>query len=516
MEAKQVYLYEILGGRQQFIVPRFQRYYSWELKNWKQMWEDLTVLLQSNGPAQHFIGSFVSKPTEVAPYSQFPSFELIDGQQRLVTLTLLLCAIRDLATNLGETNLAEQIYDDYLRHRHGIGSKEFKIIPRTPDRDTLTALIQKRRVIPDGRIKQSYDFFHSRLEKFTEKKTPATVSPLLRSLFEAITMKLSLVMITLSHTDNPYKIFSSLNATGAELTEADLIRNQVFTLVQLDKQQEFDDTIWAPFENKLPKLRDGAPDGEAITKFYRDYLMCSLARTETNTKEIFVRPRETYMKFVDYSSRYGSDNIKLVRDMSHHADYYMAITKGQEINPDLLAIFERLHALNVTTAYPLILHWYELYDSSKLAFQEFQAMLLALESFVVRRSIVRARTKGYGEQFLTLIKDVATLQNLKDQLRKLDFYGWPSDEQIRAALAKFEFYRHIKSKARLAIYRRIELSYKHKEVVNFHRISVDHVMPQKLTDEWRKMLGPDASRIHSTYVHNIGNLTLTGCANGIV
>jgi uncharacterized protein with ParB-like and HNH nuclease domain len=501
MQAQPTNMNNILGGPKQYVIPVFQRYYEWREERWKSLWQDLYALVEEyDNDLTHFIGPMVivsqTVPTEV------PRFLVIDGQQRLMTISVLLCAVRDRATALGFTNIAGSIEANSLTFFSTEGEKVPKIIPRSRDRDTLTSILRAnyKQVDHDSLLMKAYQYFFSEIEKITPNQ-PSLFEGIppnqaLERINQVITVRLRVVSITLDNSDNPSNIYESLNFKGQSLSDADLIKNYIFMqLKKLNEQEEFEATVWRPFE-ELFGFNEAAK--QSLTDFYYRYLI-----TRTN----YLARKRLYTLFTSYTDQFLKQaQIKsLVLELKRFARYFVAITR--ECNdPELEDSFKRFRKLETDTAIPLVLHLYERYDEEKITKSTFLTMLRVIESFILRRFILRERTRGYGLDFSP---DVVKAERLNDLIRYFVNKGWPTDREVKDALCTFDFYRRSPTYSHL-ILTEIENSYGHKEKINLNDVTIDHVMPQTLTIAWSTMLGANADEIHEKYKHTIGNLTLTG------
>ena len=264
MKASERTLQQLLHSSDQYVIPVFQRYYTWGTANWEQLMEDAGELLEPGAEdRRHFMGSIVTVPDGHQP-GVVPAYQVIDGQQRMTTLSILLCVVRDVATAHGWNELASEVEENYLVHRFKKGRERYKVFPRMRDRGGYLALVDRAESPAGGQIEAAHRLFVKRVEQV------ATTEPELRRFFTALVTRLDFVAITLG-AENPYKIFRSLNSTGVDLTEADLIRNHVFMSMPIDEQDEFDDTLWRDLESRF--VHDGKLSGRDIEAFLRDSLM---------------------------------------------------------------------------------------------------------------------------------------------------------------------------------------------------------------------------------------------------
>lgn len=492
MDAKAHRLHEVLEGEKQYIVPVFQRYYTWKKANWQTLWEDLEDLEREEESAQHFMGAFVCIAGSHSPAS-VPDYILVDGQQRIVTLTIILAVLRDLARKGGEDELADEIQNKYLVDKYKKGIERYKVLSRHRDRKSLMALVDGQELENRNNIVAAHRHFLSAAREFSGGNVDK-----IRRMFAIVTKQLSLVMITLENKENPFTIFEKLNDTGQNLTESDLIRNYVFMKVPLDEQETFDDTRWKPFEDMFL----GTPNHSSLslTSFYRNALMRNGS---------YVPSKQVYSSFKEYAEKLGPNEI--VDELENVADIYIRIRRpDMEEEHDISEVLQRISLLDVGTAYPLLLFLYERFESSELSRQDFVSSMKAIESFVLRRSICEESTRGYNYLFPRAIRRMKASHNLHDALAEfLQEYGWPDDERFTEALIHFEIYRREKKKCRL-ILEEVEKYYGQKERVSTETLTIEHIMPQTLTDDWKEMIGERCEEIHERHLDTMGNLTLTG------
>lgn len=499
MDARAKSVREILHSSDQYIIPFFQRSYSWETKQWKRLCEDIEVLLDESSRTQHFLGPLVCTPSRHVP-GEVNGYQLIDGQQRLTTLTLLLIALRDVCRGQGFADIAEEIEEDFLIHKRRPGLQRYKIVPRLGDREILTCLIDPKgeTSTKDSSLQLGHRFLQQRITKLGLESADQ-----IRQLLSTVTDRLSLVVITITG-ENPYEIFESLNSTGLPLEESDLIRNYVFMQVPLEQQDDFHREHWAPFENVLTsEANDRQLDP---TGFYRNFLM----RTGEYSKK-----RATFVGFKDQSRARQLSPQEQVGELKRFLKYARWIEGLEEPGDVALSrSLSSLRELEVSTATPLMMKLLESWKAGSLPLGDLIGCLDDLASFVMRRSVCELSTRTYGQWFVEAAGIAA--QPSRDELQR--YYcerGWPADDAFSGSLVRFSLYKREPKKCRL-ILERLEDSYGHKERVSKEALTVEHVLPQNPSDaaeaEWKATL-PQAENwypVHQQWVHTIGNLTLTG------
>lgn len=492
---------DVFSGQRQYVVPVFQRNYEWGLQNWKTLWHDLlTVVEEEDSDFSHFIGPMVVI-SQVSPID-VPKYLVIDGQQRLMTLTILFIALRDRAVTLGLSGIAEAIESNTLFFVPIKGDRRGKVIPRIRDRDALEGILSRKKIIdPNHSVTKAYLYFYDEIEQLTplqpnlfEYRTPNAT---LEALFSAITQRLRAVVISVEKGDNPSNIYESLNFKQEKLKDSALIKNYVFMkLPSLEEQEQFDSAYWRPLEERFAYA--GSDQTDALTDFYYRFLI--------SKTQYFARAR-LYSYFTQYVDGYLKNGLlsDLVAELAQYADYYAAI-KDIGDNVEVETALKRFRALDVDTAIPLLLTIFQKHGTNNSGRAQVLRMLRLIESFVLRRTILRERTRGYGEVFAEACKHANSQQALAAYFVER---GWPSNEEVKGTINEFRFYQREPKKTRL-ILTELERSYGHKEVVKLENAQIEHIMPQELTHSWREMLGPEAEAVHEKHLHTLGNLTLSG------
>lgn len=499
MKAEDTLVTSLLEGAKQFIVPIFQRDYSWGTKHCQQLWKDVIRVGSDPKIKGHFLGSVVYVAAEDNS-AAITRWLLIDGQQRMTTLTLLLIALRDRikelqdsGEDLGDVSTPEELDDYYLLNRHGKGDRRHKLHLRRADHNTLIAQLDGKG-IPDAaseRVKENFSFLRDLVSKADVQIVYAGIK------------KLVVVDVCLTRgQDDPQMIFESLNSTGVDLTQADLIRN--FVLMRLDEtsQTQLYEEYWQPIEQAF-----GRRYRTEFDKFVKDFLTLQLRPgTPLKAAEIYHEFRSFFLRTVD---KRGVDGI--LSDLRRFGTYYTAFSLGQEKQPPLKEAFSRLRSL-IEVASPVVLTLYDYHDRAKtLSADEFVEAIELLESFVFRRSVCDMQTRSLGQIFASLayrITEAQPLLSLKVALyRQGKKRRFPTDAEFREALETRDVYD-----MRTCFYLLDRLENFSKERIDTSLFTIEHVMPQNedLRPEWRTMLGNDWQTVQETWLHRLGNLTLTG------
>ncbi|MCY7332031.1 MAG: DUF262 domain-containing HNH endonuclease family protein [Pseudanabaena sp. CAN_BIN31] len=486
MQASETKLQQIIEGTKQYVVPLFQRPYSWKKSEWQILWDDLVELCESENPRTHFMGSIVTMPTNAIPEG-VSKYLLIDGQQRLTTIFILLCALRDHAKQTDDKRLAAKIDDTILVNSHEDGLDYYKLQPTQMDREVFHKLIRNEEQSEKGGILECYEFFSKKIRQLNVE---------LSKVQKIICSNLSVVSVVLSTNDDPYLVFESLNAKGRALTQADLIRNYFFMRIHLDKQEEIYKKYWQPMQDLL---------SDGLTEFIRHYL----------TKNgIDVKQSEIYFQIKEKINQ--GDALPHLQDLHKFADYYSRLLDPKrEDNLKIRKYLIRIHRLEVATVYPFLLNCYDEWIQKRISEDEFIAIFQVLENFILRRFVCNVQTRGLNRIFALLYSQVAKdvdivsgsfVDRLKINLQTKDY---PKDAEFRERLMDVKLYGSNRSEKAKLMLQSLEESFRHKEQVDFSNLSIEHIMPQTLNDLWKSHLGEDWAITHELFIHTLGNLTLT-------
>ena len=499
MDARPKTVRDILHTGDQYIIPLFQRYYSWQKTHWERLRKDIWALMEDDAKPVHFLGPLVCTPTAHYP-GAVPAYQLIDGQQRLTTLTLLLAAVRDVAVARNIADLPEELTEDYLLHKRKQGMERYKVLPRLGDREALTTIVEGGDTTPyaESGVFHAWKYFKRHAEHWAREESDAR----LRQLVDTVTRRLALVVVTIEG-ENPYEIFESLNSKGLPLEEGDLIRNFVFMQVPLSGQQEFFDKHWKALEDMFAAT--DSHEAVPMTPFYRDYLM----RRGTYSKE-----DATFLDFKKQQKDAALTPEQQVKELLHYASLDLMLRRPRTVGgASLRRLLCWVEAMEMATAYPLLLALLDRNHRGQLSDSDLDGCLLDIVSFVLRRSICGETTRQYNKWFadaIGVIKDDPRTDLQQYWLRR----RWPDDSALCDRLISFPIYRRESRKARV-ILESIEESYGHKEKVDLGTLSIEHVMPQTIGKNtagksWQAALGDGWQALHDQWLHTLGNLTLTG------
>lgn len=484
MQAKETKLQDIIEGTKQYIIPLFQRTYSWTAKEWDILWKDLVELSEMDNPRTHFIGSIVNMPTVSVPEG-VAKYLLIDGQQRITTIFILLTLLRNKAHESHSQRFADEINNTLLVNPFKDGLDYFKLMPTQVDRKPYIDLINGKKDEAENQLTKCYAFFENKLKQSV--LDPEKIKKIVTSYF-------SVVSIVLDSDDNPYLVFESLNAKGRPLTQADLIRNYFFMRIHVDQQDSVYQDYWYPMQQAL---------GDNLTEFIRHFLM----RTGS-----FIKQSDVYYSLKAQVS--SSNAIEYLQELRKFSIYYHRILNSSyEPHPVLKRYFSRLNRIEVTTAYPLILYFYDNYEQGFISVDEFVTILKTLENYLIRRFVCSVPTNQLNKIFSAVVPQLISKfpENVCEGFQLLlQDKGYPKDFEFLARFKDTNFYgagdRREKTKFVLET---IEESYEHKESPSFANLTIEHIMPQTLDEWWQHHLGEAWQDTFDRYLDTIGNLTLT-------
>ena len=498
MDAKPVKIFEYFNGEKQSLIPLFQRPYSWWSKHWNALWDDLMQQYDPDYRSSHFMGAVVSVPAVSRPVGVAKHL-VIDGQQRLTTLSILLAAIRTKSEADGATKTVNKI-TRYLTNPDEDTPDDLKLVPTQVDREAFKALVYNEDLenYEETKIVQGYYHFLAKLEGADEEGEPI----LAKEILDIICQSLEVVMINLAENDDPYLIFESLNHKGEPLTQSDLVRNYILMRFQHStssggEQEEVYNQLWQPMEKAL----DGS-----MSEFMRHYMM-RLGRN--------VRKNEIYgsMKATIAPLTGVADIKEALAEMKRNAFVYAKLMNPDTIgNARIQSKIQALKELDTTVFNPLILRLYSAMEQELISTDELVDCLSMIESFYLRRSLCGVPTNALNKICLEICAQFPEA-DIKSQLHvKLNHGGggrrWPSDEEFRDQFTRANVYSRKKIVKFLLV--QLEASQGHKEPVSIEGATIEHLMPQTLTDEWKADLGENHEEVYGRLLDTVGNLTLTG------
>ena len=492
MKANEANLLRFLDSTKQFILPIFQRRYSWEKRHCEQLWEDILRVGENEDIPSHFLGSIVSigdgSPT-------IPKFLVIDGQQRLTTLSLLLSA---LSRAIEKKNIdiridRSRLEGYYIFNDREEGELRYKQLLTPHDKDTLIQLLETGEASDNtSLLVANYQFFEDKLKRVD-----------LETVYNGI-QKLMIVDIALdSRSDNPQLIFESLNSTGLSLSQADLIRNYVLMGQEPNIQNKLYETYWYPMEQSF-----GTEYAKRFDLFIRDYLTLK-TRQIPNKGQVY----ESFKRYV--ADKKQPETLEaIIKEIVHYSKHYVRIALLEEADRELHGCLEDIHALSVEVVFPFLLGLYEDYMQSRIEKTEVIGTLRLIESYVFRRAICGIPTHALNKVFAALTGQIDKdnyLQSLKTVFSRMTgVQRFPSDNEFkREFLIKDVYNLRTRNYLRNYLLPKLE-NHGRKEPIRVEDYTIEHVMPQTLSEEWQSELGESWRETHEKYLHTIGNLTLTG------
>lgn len=500
MKAEEKELLRFLEGTDKnFIIPIYQRNYDWKKENCKQLFDDLENVIKKKLNT-HFFGSIVCKPEDME------RIVIIDGQQRITTISLLLLAIYNNIKNNNikvEGALDDKILNEYLINKYSPKEKKIKLKPIKKDQEAFELLFQNKinEFIIESNLTQNYEYLYKRVE---ESKYSV------EDIYLAI-KKLMVVVIQLHESDNPQLIFESMNSTGLDLTEADKIRNYILMDKPYDKQEKFYTDYWNKIENNV---------GYDTTGFIRDYLTIKMQKVPTYSK-IYRIFKE------DYIIKNGLEIESVLAEMLIYSKIYQEVRKSSTNNSNIDTYLSNLNYLRYTLLYPYLMQLLKHYEENELNEKELDECLKTIETYILRRIICGKPTNALSKGFCNLDKEILSILEKRNYsihmyaeimkyviINKKGHLMFPTDEEFKKAFKEFRLYE-TQMFTKNYVLEKLE-NYKNKErIVSLNNIesndfSIEHIMPQTLSPAWKKALGNNYGEIHERYLHTIGNLTLTG------
>ncbi|GAA6941314.1 DUF262 and DUF1524 domain-containing protein [Helicobacter pylori] len=490
MEAYATTLLNFIKDNQknQLVIPIYQRLYSWEKEQCKQLWDDTIKIGGNDKMDGHFIGSILYVLDSITHSNN--ALLIIDGQQRLTTITLLLTALRN---HLSDEVKRKEIENRYLINSDKDGDKKFRLILSESDKDTLLSLIDKDRrkpSEPSSKIMENFKLFEEWIRKNTNQ---------LEIIFKGLD-KLMIVEIALDkEKDDPQLIFESMNSKGMELAQTDLIRNYIVMETENEKREGFYNKYWRAMEEEFKQNK------KWFDRFVRHYLTIK-------TREI-PNINKVYAAFKDYQQKERIGIEDLLKDFQKYSGYFCRIVFKKESDKDLNEALGFLVDLEIDVIYPLLLELYSDYSDGVLSKDDFRHSIALIESYLFRRTVCGLGTNRLNKVFPSFTKHIQKdeyFESLKAHFGSLTKeQRFPNDDEFRNSFITRDFYKKFKKKTKCFL-ERLENFGNTKESVNTKGLTTEHIMPQTLTKEWERDLGENFQEIHNKYLHTIGNLTLTG------
>ena len=499
MKGSEANLLELMdGGKKYFVIPVYQRKYDWKQENCRQLYEDLKKIARKDR-ASHFFGSIVCS---VEGNGSKIEYYVIDGQQRLTTVSLLLLAMRNLLKqhqiDSQNPSLYEEIQDCYLLSKYSHDEDKFKLRLLKEDSESFKLLFgDEQDFNPSSNLTHNYQFFRNMLLK---QEVPVD------ELYSAVG-RLEVISITLDRYDNAQLIFESLNSTGLALNEGDKIRNYVLMNQPAREQNHLYNEYWTKIEQRTK--------GD-VDAFVRDYL--SIKRRLTPSLNAI------YREFKVYAEENNQKVEALLDDMTNYARLYEKLLTGKsELDePRLDGCLARMNWLEISVTRPFFMEVLNLNQAKKLTGQDIYRVFSIVENYLFRRNICEVPTNALNKIFLNLNREILRYDGTTDRyvdkliyalLSKRDSGRFPDDEEFSAALAAKQVYQ-MRGRYKAYLFERFENygTLETKDVFSHlagNVYTIEHIMPQHLTPAWTDALGPQYTQIHADWLHRLANLTLT-------
>lgn len=502
MKATEANLLEFIKKSPRFIIPIYQRTYSWTERECRQLWDDILRAGSSPEIKAHFMGSVVYIQDGLYQVTTNSPLLVIDGQQRLTTITLLIAALADALDKQPEDAREpidgfspRKLRNYYLVNPEEEGERHYKLLLSQNDRETLIALVDRRELPAEAslRVSENIALFRNWIDSASD----------LNVVCQGVAKLLVIDTSLTRGEDNPQLIFESMNSTGKELSQADLVRNFVLMGLEPALQTRLYKEYWRPFELEFGQQAYG----EEFDAFMRHYLTLK-------TGDI-PRQDQVYEAFKTHArtSAIAAEGTEpLLKDIRAFAGYYCAMALGKEKRPRLREAFQDLRELKVEVAYPFLLEVYDDCAKGLISDDDLLEIVRFIEAYVFRRAICAIPTNSLNKTFATFgkaLKKDRYLESVRAHFLLLPSYRrFPKDDEFRRDFETRDLY---KSRIRSYWLRRLE-NHDRKERVVLDEYTIEHIMPQNdnLSSAWRADLGAEWQRVHETWLHTLGNLTLTG------
>ena len=485
---------QYLRETKKIIIPIYQRNYEWTIENCKTLYEDLMMIVNGNRP-KHFIGSIVSVKTN----DSLNVKQIIDGQQRIITIYLIYLAIYNLIEegNIETSVNSEEIKEEFLIYKYSKDDNKYKIIPTEKDRQSLNLLIDNDNLDLnkkfDSNIIENYKFIYNEL-----KSEKVSADDLYRAL-----EKLGIISITLDHDENPQLIFESLNSTGLALKTSDKIRNFLLMKLDVDEQNNLYKKYWKKIETTV---------GDSFEVFIKDYLIFKNKSFQLN---------RAYEEFKNYLLSSNIESANVLKDMAYCAELYGHILNFDTDSKNINRYLQYFYFLSQTNIRPFLIFLLDIYKKNEILEKSIVEIFSILESYLLRRLVCRFNSSNLKNLFSTIKKNILNNEG-QDYLSafKKEFFEqvsyttnrFPNDREFTDNL-RLNSIGRFKNNQVFYILSRLENS-NSKESIDFfnnkQQYQIEHVMPQKLSSEWKINLGGSYEKIHDVWLNRVGNLTLTG------
>lgn len=498
MQSRPINALDFIKSQNYIEIPYYQRNYDWTKNNCERLMEDLYILHKDELPT-HFFGSMVIKPGKLSSQSI-----VIDGQQRITTISLLILAIYNfiIEKNLESNYNLDLLYSNYLVNKQMRNQENIKLHSNPKDYEAYRLLFQDKKFYKQAsNITKNYQYFYNELEKEN-----IGVDDLIGSIEKLVLIEINLD----SPQDDAQLIFESLNSTGLELSESDKIRNFLLMNENIEEQNDLYDKYWGPLEDLTSFQLDD---------FFRDYLTVRNSKYPNKSKVY-----EEFKKF--FNNNYISKKIEFFEDLLDYGKTYQQINMMDTDSVELNYQLKRFVKLDVNVLKPFFMSIINDYNYDRLKQVDVLEILKVIETYIARRMITQQSSNALNKVFSVLYRDMSRILDKENQesspaniisyllLAKRGAAIFPDDEMVMQSFKDRNFY-NINKNFRNFLFERLE-NRDTKEIIDIYgglesgTFSIEHIMPQKLNSHWREELGINYKHIHDNYLNSIGNLTLTG------
>ena len=504
MEVSYTLFVQFLDQTQQLKIPIYQRRYSWEKKHCEKLLEDIMDIGKSNKPS-HFMGSIVFKTSR----GRMTNLSIIDGQQRITTMTMLFAALVDYLfknpqdAERNDVDDAESVADDFLFNPKKKGEFNYKLVLTEDDNPIYKKIINN--LLDEEELRLNDNDSRNRLYKSFKFYSENIKEDNVDSIWKGIN-KLKIVTLDLSDAESPQAIFESLNSTGKELNSSDLIRNYLLMDLSEEEQNDIYNNYWHKIESSFENSKESFDD------FIKHYL--NIQYNNVIKGNIY----DNFRKFTEEKAEQFNDVFELIKDLvgdvEKYWEYFKKVIFLEETNRKLKRSFETLNQLPYTIVRPFIYRLYEDYDKEELNSEEFIEIINYTESYMLRRTI-DSRDSEALKGFFTKAYQKLDKENYVESYKYLLLSSsgqsiMPTDSEFKEAFISRDLYkaRNINKYVLLKLTNFNESN----EPTHMEDVNIEHIMPQNtnLSTAWQEELGDDWQKVHEKYLHKVGNLTLTG------
>lgn len=489
----------LANNKTRFVIPVYQRNYDWNQAQCQQLFADILAAGNNDSMNAHFIGSIVFVHDDVYSTSRMKELVIIDGQQRLTTLTLIYIALYKLAQTLGNAELEQEILETYLINKFADEEEKLKLKPTENNAGAYQYLMRNH----EGEAFKGYSKLINNFEFFKSKLNSDNYETVLKGL-----AKLRFVEISLDRErDNPQRIFESLNSTGLELSQADLIRNYILMGLKVKDQERIYANYWAVIEEKARNIDSNE---NKVSDFIRDYLTLKNKRIPTKNKvydEFKIKQPAGDLADLE-------ESLQEIKKFALH--YHKLVNPSQEPDQAIRQQLEYINRLEINVAYPFLLPVLDDYQNKIIDKHQLIEVLALVQNFVFRRFILGLPTNALNKIFMSLYDKVevnnyvSSIQNAL--VSRSGSQRFPRDKEIAEALRIKDVYT-IKTKNRVYLLDRLENHGNNEPVLidGNGNITTEHIFPQNPDAKWKAQLSADDyKQMQEIYLNTLANLTLSG------